>query len=48
MRTGAPLFGEHTREILEEHGVGEAEIGALEQKGAVVAQGAPAARERVA
>jgi crotonobetainyl-CoA:carnitine CoA-transferase CaiB-like acyl-CoA transferase len=35
--SGAPLYGEHTRSILREHGFAEAEIAALEREGAVVA-----------
>jgi crotonobetainyl-CoA:carnitine CoA-transferase CaiB-like acyl-CoA transferase len=35
--SGAPLYGEHTRSILREHGFDEAEIAALEREGAVVA-----------
>ena len=34
--SGAPLYGEHTRSILCEHGFDEAEIAALEREGAVV------------
>ena len=34
--SGAPLYGEHTRSILREHGFDEAEIAALEREGAVV------------
>jgi crotonobetainyl-CoA:carnitine CoA-transferase CaiB-like acyl-CoA transferase len=37
VRTGAPLYGQHTREVLEEHGFPEAEIEALIADGAVVA-----------
>ena len=35
VRTGAPLYGQHTREVLSEYGFGEAEIAALENEGAV-------------
>jgi crotonobetainyl-CoA:carnitine CoA-transferase CaiB-like acyl-CoA transferase len=35
--TGAPLYGEHTRDVLREHGFDEAQIEAFEQDGAVVA-----------
>jgi len=35
--SGAPLYGEHTRSILRQHGFDEAEIAALEREGAVVA-----------
>jgi len=34
---GAPLYGQHTREVLAEHGFGKDEIAALIEKGAVVA-----------
>ena len=37
VRTGAPLYGQHTREVLEEHGFPEAEIEALIADGAVIA-----------
>ena len=37
VRTGAPLYGQHTREILEEHGFPAAEIEALIAEGAVIA-----------
>jgi crotonobetainyl-CoA:carnitine CoA-transferase CaiB-like acyl-CoA transferase len=37
VRTGAPLYGEHTRDVLREHGFADAEIDALEQEGAIVA-----------
>jgi crotonobetainyl-CoA:carnitine CoA-transferase CaiB-like acyl-CoA transferase len=36
IRRPAPTFGQHTREVLREHGFGEAEIGALVAEGAVV------------
>ena len=48
VRKGAPLYGEHTREILREAGFSENEIAAFEQEGAVVAAEAPAKREKVA
>jgi crotonobetainyl-CoA:carnitine CoA-transferase CaiB-like acyl-CoA transferase len=48
VNTGAPLYGEHTREILAEHGFSEAEIAGLVDDGAVVAGDAPARREKVA
>jgi crotonobetainyl-CoA:carnitine CoA-transferase CaiB-like acyl-CoA transferase len=35
---GAPVYGQHTRAVLAEHGYGAAEIDALIAKGAVVAQ----------
>jgi crotonobetainyl-CoA:carnitine CoA-transferase CaiB-like acyl-CoA transferase len=37
VRTGAPLYGQHTREVLEEHGFPAAEIEALVAEGAVIA-----------
>ena len=35
VRAPAPLLGEHTHEVLREHGFSEAEIGALESSGAL-------------
>lgn len=37
VRDGAPLYGQHTREVLREHGFAEAEIEALIAAGAVAA-----------
>ena len=37
VRTGAPLYGQHTKEVLGEYGFSEAEITALESEGAVIA-----------
>jgi crotonobetainyl-CoA:carnitine CoA-transferase CaiB-like acyl-CoA transferase len=37
VRAGAPLYGQHTREILAEHGFSAAEIEALIAEGAVIA-----------
>jgi crotonobetainyl-CoA:carnitine CoA-transferase CaiB-like acyl-CoA transferase len=48
VRTGAPLYGEHTREILAEHGFSRDEIAALEHEGSVVAAAPAAAGEKVA
>ncbi len=48
VRTGAPLYGEHTREILAEHGFSRDEIAALEHAGAVVAGEPATAGEKVA
>jgi len=45
VRRGAPLYGEHTREILAELGFGHDETADFERKGAVVSAGAPAVRE---
>ena len=46
VRTGAPLYGQHTREVLSEYGFSETEIAALESEGAVIA--AAPARGKVA
>ncbi|MCK6451893.1 MAG: CoA transferase [Alphaproteobacteria bacterium] len=43
---GAPLYGEHTREVLAGVGIGADECAALEADGVVVASGAPAVREK--
>ena len=37
VRTGAPIYGEHTRAVLREYGFTDAEIAALEEEGAVIA-----------
>ena len=37
VRTGAPVYGEHTREVLREHGFDPAQIEAFEREGAIVA-----------
>jgi crotonobetainyl-CoA:carnitine CoA-transferase CaiB-like acyl-CoA transferase len=37
VRTGAPIYGEHTRAVLSEYGFDDGEIAALEQEGAVIA-----------
>jgi crotonobetainyl-CoA:carnitine CoA-transferase CaiB-like acyl-CoA transferase len=37
VQSGAPVYGEHTREILREHGFTRDEIAAFEREGAVVA-----------
>jgi crotonobetainyl-CoA:carnitine CoA-transferase CaiB-like acyl-CoA transferase len=42
VRTGAPLYGEHTRAILAEHGFSREEIAAFERERAVVSASAPA------
>jgi crotonobetainyl-CoA:carnitine CoA-transferase CaiB-like acyl-CoA transferase len=46
VRTGAPIYGEHTRTVLAEHGFGEDEIAALEREGAVVAATEPRRGQR--
>ncbi len=38
----APMFGQHTREVLAEHGFATEEIDALVREGAAIAPGAPA------
>jgi crotonobetainyl-CoA:carnitine CoA-transferase CaiB-like acyl-CoA transferase len=48
VRTGAPVYGEHTRAILRDHGFGEEEIAALEAEGAVIARSPDASRQKVA
>jgi len=48
VRSGAPLYGEHTREVLREHGFDDQEIDAFEKEGAVVAAPNRQARQRVA
>jgi len=47
VRTGAPLYGEHSREILAEHGFNREEIAAFEREAAVVTT-SPPANEKVA
>jgi crotonobetainyl-CoA:carnitine CoA-transferase CaiB-like acyl-CoA transferase len=37
VRTGAPVYGQHTYEVLREHGFTDQEIGALESTGAAIA-----------
>jgi crotonobetainyl-CoA:carnitine CoA-transferase CaiB-like acyl-CoA transferase len=39
VRSGAPLFGEHSRQILGELGFSDNDIAALEKEGAVAAPG---------
>jgi crotonobetainyl-CoA:carnitine CoA-transferase CaiB-like acyl-CoA transferase len=48
VRTGAPVYGEHTQEVLRDYGFGDDEIAALEQEGAVVAYHPDEARQKVA
>jgi crotonobetainyl-CoA:carnitine CoA-transferase CaiB-like acyl-CoA transferase len=40
VRSGAPVYGEHTREVLREYGFDAAQIEAFEREGAVVAAAA--------
>jgi crotonobetainyl-CoA:carnitine CoA-transferase CaiB-like acyl-CoA transferase len=47
VQTGAPLYGEHTRAILAEHGFSREDIAAFEREGAVVAAN-PSISEKVA
>jgi crotonobetainyl-CoA:carnitine CoA-transferase CaiB-like acyl-CoA transferase len=35
VRTGAPLYGQHTREVLRAHGFSDSDIGALLAEGAI-------------
>jgi crotonobetainyl-CoA:carnitine CoA-transferase CaiB-like acyl-CoA transferase len=42
VRTGAPLYGEHTRDVLREYGFDDQQISAFEKEGAVVASTGPA------
>jgi crotonobetainyl-CoA:carnitine CoA-transferase CaiB-like acyl-CoA transferase len=48
VRTGAPVYGEHTREVLLEYGFNDQEIAAFEKDGAVVAAPDDKARHNVA
>ena len=49
VRTGAPLYGEHTREVLREYGFDDQQINAFEKEGAVVASTSGVnSRQRVA
>jgi crotonobetainyl-CoA:carnitine CoA-transferase CaiB-like acyl-CoA transferase len=48
VRSGAPLYGQHTREVLREYGYDEQEIRSLEEEGAVVAAPDDKTRQRVA
>lgn len=48
VRSGAPIYGEHTREVLREHGFNDQEIAAFEKEGAVVAAPDDDARQNVA
>jgi crotonobetainyl-CoA:carnitine CoA-transferase CaiB-like acyl-CoA transferase len=48
VRSGAPVYGEHTREVLREYGFDEKEIQAFEQQGAILTAPAGSQREKVA
>jgi crotonobetainyl-CoA:carnitine CoA-transferase CaiB-like acyl-CoA transferase len=39
VRTGAPLYGEHTREVLREYGFDDEQIDRFEKEGAIVTSG---------
>ena len=48
VRSGAPVYGEHTREVLREYGFNDQEIAAFETEGAVVSAPDNQARQNVA
>jgi crotonobetainyl-CoA:carnitine CoA-transferase CaiB-like acyl-CoA transferase len=48
VRTGAPVYGEHTREVLREYGFKEEDIRAFEEQGAIHAASVPPNRDKVA
>jgi crotonobetainyl-CoA:carnitine CoA-transferase CaiB-like acyl-CoA transferase len=48
VRTGAPLYGEHTREVLRERGFDDRQIDAFEGSGAVVSASSDRARAKKA
>jgi crotonobetainyl-CoA:carnitine CoA-transferase CaiB-like acyl-CoA transferase len=48
VRNGAPRYGEHTREVLREHGFDDCEIERFLADGAIVAPAESATRQRVA
>lgn len=48
VRSGAPVYGEHTREVLREYGFNDQEIAAFEKEGAVVSAPDNQARQNVA
>ena len=45
VRRGAPVYGEHTREVLSEHGFSDAEIDRMAAAGAIRTADARAAAE---
>jgi crotonobetainyl-CoA:carnitine CoA-transferase CaiB-like acyl-CoA transferase len=48
VRTGAPRYGEHTRDVLRECGFDEQQISSFEKEGAVVSAPETDPRQRVA
>jgi crotonobetainyl-CoA:carnitine CoA-transferase CaiB-like acyl-CoA transferase len=48
VRTGAPIYGEHTRDVLREYGFDEKEIEVFEKEGAVFAAPDHLSRNKVA
>jgi len=46
VRTGAPLYGEHTRQVLYEYGFDDQQIDSFEKEGAIVMSMPQPARER--
>jgi len=46
VRTGAPLYGEHTRQVLHECGFDDQQIDAFEKEGAIVTSASRHARQR--
>jgi crotonobetainyl-CoA:carnitine CoA-transferase CaiB-like acyl-CoA transferase len=48
VRSGAPVYGEHTRAVMREYGFSDSEIAAFEQDGAVVSAPEETGRQNVA
>jgi crotonobetainyl-CoA:carnitine CoA-transferase CaiB-like acyl-CoA transferase len=48
VRTGAPLYGEHTREVLHACGFDDQQIERFEKEGAIVTMAFHPARQQVA
>lgn len=48
VRSGAPVYGEHTREVLSEYGFDDQQIAAFEKEGAVAAASAREGKQHVA